>query len=607
MELKCIKSGWVTVLWLVVRVGITKHTPRLQPLPIRWEFISYALLLCINVLCHSTAWSASLNINGLNEEQEENVRLTVGEVPENENLRNLYIDLLPDQARQSLAAIGYYSPLIDVQTDTIDQELVITLNVQPNDPVRINKILLRIQGDAQIDGAYMPVLGRLPLQKNAVFDSSNYEAAKSILIDAAQARGYFDYKFSTSKVLVSRRSQTADIELVAESGSRYTFGTIRFDQDVFSDAFLTRWIPFAEGDPYEADKIGELTQNLQDSGYFSTVRVAPQRDVRYGKTVPVLVTLRRRDRNQIGLGVGFESDTGPRAKLTWGKPLINSQGHSADAEVAVSGISQEVSFAYRIPRENQPLYNYWGIEYGLQNENDDGIESLLSTLNFQRVRRFASDWQESIFIRWERERSVIARVEKQTDLVLPGVRYTRSRSRGRPFLEWGQSSSFQFEYGNRELLSTIDFYKATVNFKYLRAADKRNTLILSLQYGAITTNDFSQVPASQRFYAGGDRSIRGYGFRQVGPQDADEDPVGGRFLEVGSVEYNYRFADRWSFAVFSDFGRAFNNFSTSHSQGVGVGVRWQSPVGPFRLDVATPVNDPDNDSIRIHLSLGPDL
>ncbi len=575
---------------------------------IRRKALGTLLVLFCAVTLSKAGFSAQLNINGLSEEQEENVRLSVGEVPENVNLRKLYVDLMPTQVQQALAAIGYYGPNIDVQTDTVNDEFIVTLNVQPNDPVRINKILLSVLGDAQVDAAYMPVLGRVPLTKNAIFNSSDYEAAKGIMIDAAQTRGYFDFKFTTNRVMVSRRAQTADIELVASSGSRYTFGNINFDQNIFGNEFLGRWTPFVKGDPYEAGKIAELTQNLQNSGYFSAVRVSPQRDPRYGKEVPVLVTLERKDSNHIGIGVGFESDTGPRAKFTWGKPLINRAGHSADAELAVSRVSQEVSFAYRIPRANQPLYNYWGIEYGLQREDEIGIKSLLSTLNFQRVRRFSNEWQESLFLRWEREIYTLADAEEErTDLVLPGVRYSRTRSRGSPFLLWGQSSSLQFMYGNRELLSTIDFYKATVNFKYLRAVTKRNTLVMSLQYGAITTNDFDRVPVTQRFYAGGDRSIRGYGYRQVGPKDPEGNPRGGRFLEVGSFEYNYRFADRWSVALFADVGRAFNNFSTSQSIGAGIGIRWQSPVGPFRLDIATPVDDPENDNVRLHLSLGPDL
>lgn len=558
------------------------------------------------LLCATSAQAGQLVINGVDDELAENVVLVAGEFPTDDRLIDLYVELLPSQARKALAAYGYYEPEIDIKRDVVNNNQIVTLNLIAGLPVLITSISVATKGPVEDDLTFQEIRRRIPLKENAIFLSSDYETTKSLLLDAAQAKGYFDFKFVTNTVLVSRTNRTAIINLIANSGPRFTFGQIKFDQDIFSDTFLNRWVPFSPNDPYDASKIVEFTQNLQNSGYFKSVRVSPQRDVRYGPTVPILVSLARKEANQIGLGVGYSTDEKYRGKLTWGKPLINRHGHSADAELSLSRVSQAVSFAYRIPRRNQPLYNYWGVEYGLKTSSEEQID-LLSTLNFQRVRRFENTWTESIFIRWERERSNIDNVQQTTDLVLPGVRYNRNRSRGNPFLSWGQSTNIQVLYGNRKLLSTIDFYKATIDFKYLRAVTPRNTIIVSVKYGAITTNDFDRVPASQRFFAGGDRSIRGYKYRSVSPIGADGLPKGGRYFEAGSFEYNYRFADRWSFAVFTDIGRAFNNFSTSQSIGAGFGVRWQSPVGPFRIDIARPVNDGDNDDIQLHLSLGPEL
>ncbi len=575
----------------------------------QFSFPVRLLLACSLLLLSAHGWAITLAVSGLSDELEENVRLSVGEAPKDPRLTDLWLETLPLLTRDALSALGYYSPEIEVKRQEIEGTQIVSLIVDAGDPVRINKVIISVTGEAQIDAGYMPVLGKIPLRRNAIFNSGDYETAKGVLIDAAQARGYFDFKLVTRNVLVSRRGLTADIRLIADSGPRYHFGDINFEQDTFNEDFLSRWVPFASNDPYEAGKLSELTQNLQNSGYFSSVRVIPERSEDNGTLVPIRVTLVTTDKNQVGIGLGFATDTGPRTKFTWGKPLINRRGHSADMALNLSQSNQEVSFAYRIPRDNQPLYNYWGLEYGLQRKDDqeEDIESLLSSLKFQRVRRFSSDWQESLFIRWERERSTIARVESTTDLVLPGFSYSRSRSKGTPFPTWGQSSRLVLMYGNKKLLSTIDFFKTVVNFKYLKAVSERNTLIFALQYGGISTNDFDRVPATQRFFAGGDRSVRGYKYRQLSPRNLNGDAVGGRYLEVGSVEYNYRISHSWSVALFVDSGRAFNNFSASQSIGAGFGIRWQSPVGPFRLDIATPVDDPDNDDIRLHLSLGPDL
>jgi translocation and assembly module TamA len=464
-----------------------------------------------------------------------------------------------------------------------------------------------VTGDGFDDPAYRQALSKLPITQGAIFVSANYEAVKGILLDKAQDLGYFDFAFSQSKVRVSRKQLSANIKLIADTGVRYTYGPILFEQNLFKKSFLDRWLPFNEGDPYVSGLIGELTENLQNSGYFKSVRVQPQQDPRYGKTIPVKVELTPKDNNQVAVGLGFQTDTGIRTKLTWGKPLINRLGHSADAALSLSQIEQNASFSYRIPRRKEPLYNYWGIESGVKNVDIEDTKSLLSTLNFQRVSRTRTLWTESLFIRLEHERFSEGRDEETTDLVLPGFSYSRTRSKGSPFPVWGRSTSIHVLGGSTRALSSIDLFKILATFRYLRALSDRNTIIGGIQYGAIQSNDYDRVPISQRFFAGGDRSVRGFKYRDLSPRNSEDEAVGGRYLEVLSLEYNYRFLDRWSGALFADAGRAFNSFGEPYSVGAGFGVRWQSPVGPFRVDIAAPISNNDDGGVRVHLSLGPDL
>ena len=445
------------------------------------------------------------------------------------------------------------------------------------------------------------------LAPGKVFISSEYESAKSTLLNVAQDLGYFDLDFSESRVAVSRKAKTANITLTAIAGVRYTFGDTLFQQREFSDTFMRRWTPIEQGDPYKAELIGELTQNLQNSGYFSSVRVRPLVDPRYGTTVPIAVDLTLKEKNQVALGIGFSTDTDFRTKLSWDKPLLNRFGHSLNGGFSLAREIQSASFAYRIPRDTQPLYNYWGIEYGVRNDTSNDTDSFLGTLSFQRVTRTPKGWTESLFLRYEREVFEVSDVEATTDLILPGFSYSRVRSKGTPFPVWGQSISFELMGGAQALLSTIDFIKVAGRFRYLRALSDRNTIIATAQYGAISASNNDLIPVSQRFFAGGDRTIRGFAFRTVSPVDEDGDEIGGRFLEVLNLEYNYRFADLWSGALFADGGRAFNSFSTGYSVGAGFGIRWQSPVGPFRVDIATPVRGGESGDIRLHLSLGADF
>ena len=618
MQLK-IHNGWLihqpqVMNWnaapaLTLRVSLGNKKTTL------WQAIVSVLLLLSYPLN-----AAELAINGVDAEIAENISLTVGKIPDfPEDLSARVSQSIEAQAKDALAAVGYFSSEIETRYSLDDTAQTITLDIELNDPVRVRVVLPLIQGPAREDPDYMPVLGKLPLRRNAVFNSDDYEVAKNVLIDAAQDRGYFDFKFNESSVKVSRAELSADITLDAQSGPRYVFGAITFDQEVFSEAFLNRWLVFREGEPFESSQLATFTKNLQSSGYFDSVRVIPQRDAKYGNTVPVKVALTPTDNNHVGIGIGFATDTDFRTKLTWEKPRINRHGHSASADLRYSKLRQSISLSYRIPRKNDPLNNYWSAEFGLQNEEfeESNTESLLNSWQFQRVRKFRSDWQESVFLRWERERSTIADDVKETDLLLPGIRYSRVRSEGRPFTTKGHSTNIQLMYGSREFFSTIDFLKGTFNLKYIKEVVEKNTLILSLQYGATRASDYERVPVSQRFFAGGDSSIRGYAFKDISPrspvgEDEDGNPtggeaIGGRYLEVVSLEYNYRLNDTWSLAAFADTGRAFNNFDHRYSTGAGFGFRWQSPVGPFRLDIAVPVDDPEFDSPRLHLSLGPDL
>lgn len=551
-----------------------------------------------------------LSVVGVEGALKENIELLVGKPPEIEQSRayRRYLGGLADQSAIALNALGYYAANVQVSDQTRGEETVITVTVTPNDPVRVESITIELDGEARDDPSYTRILDDLPIKEGDIFVSARYEAGKSALLGQAQDLGYFQFEFTESSVRVSRRQLTADIVLRATTGPRYTFGDIIFRQNIFSRTFMQRWLPFESGDPFESGMIGELTQNLQNSGYFQSVRVTPLQDRRYGTQVPVRVELETRDENEVGIGVGYATDTGPRVKLTWDKPLINRRGHSISTEFGIAEEQQEVSFAYRIPRRNEPLFNYWGIEYGLLDDATGDTDSFLSTLNFQRVSRTTRQWVESIFLRWERETFTFGDNEETTDLVLPGVSYQRTRSRGSPFPTWGQAANVQLMGGSEELLSTIDFLKLTGSFRYLRAVSSRNTLIASFAYGVIRSNDYQRVPVSQRFFAGGDRSVRGFSYKDVSPKDEEGDSIGGRFLELASLEYNYRFRDNWSAAVFTDAGRAYNRHSDGYSVGAGVGLRWQSPVGAFRIDIATPIEDPDDTGgVRVHLSLGPEF
>ena len=119
--------------------------------------------------------------------------------------------------------------------------------------------------------------------------------------------------------------------------------------------------------------------------------------------------------------------------------------------------------------------------------------------------------------------------------------------------------------------------------------------------------DFSKLPPQLRFFAGGDRSIRGYAYQAIGPRNSYGLVVGGKRLLVGSATIEHYFTRDWGMAAFVDSGDAFNGTDFHARTGAGVGLRWRSPVGMVRVDVGVPINDPYYHGAQLHIVIGPDL
>ena len=161
--------------------------------------------------------------------------------------------------------------------------------------------------------------------------------------------------------------------------------------------------------------------------------------------------------------------------------------------------------------------------------------------------------------------------------------------------------------GSAESLgSDTSFLRVEGQAKWVRRVLPRSRVILRAAAGAAITDGFLELPPSVRFFAGGDDSIRGYDFESLGPTDADGHVIGGTGKLVVSTEYELDVRPKWSVAAFVDSGNAFDDFDLEPLTGAGIGFRWQSPVGPVRVDLARPLNGVDRD-VRLHVTFGPDL
>ena len=163
--------------------------------------------------------------------------------------------------------------------------------------------------------------------------------------------------------------------------------------------------------------------------------------------------------------------------------------------------------------------------------------------------------------------------------------------------------------GNKVWLSEASFVKVQASSAWIRTYAENHRIVARAEVGYLHTKDIEKIPPALRFFAGGDRSVRGYGYKKIAPKSKNGKLVGGSRLVAGSLEYQYQVYPNWWAATFADSGLAANDYTTKELRyGAGVGVRWASPVGAIKFDIATPIRDKDNSkNIQFYIGLGTEI
>lgn len=382
-----------------------------------------------------------------------------------------------------------------------------------------------------------------------------------------------------------------------------------FEGSQIRDEYLQNLVPFKKGDYYQSSDLGELNRRLSATGWFNSVVVAPEFDKsRKTKVLPLHGVVSPRTENTIETGVGYSTDVGPRVKASWKKPWMNSYGHSLTTSISLSAPEQQLDFSYKMPLLKNPLEQYYLVQGGFKRTDLNDTEQDSTTLAVSRFWDLSSGWQRAINLRWSLDHFTQANVTNTTMLLYPGVMISRTRSRGGLMPTWGDSQRYSIDYSNTAWGSDVDFSVFQAQNVWIRTLYDKHRFVMRGNLGWIETGDFERVPPDLRFFAGGDRSIRGYKYKSISPENDKGQLTGASKLATGSLEYQYNVSGKWWGAMFVDGGEAVNDIRRSDFKtGAGVGVRWQSPVGPIKLDFAVPVGDKDEHGLQFYIGLGPEL
>ncbi|WP_122573155.1 autotransporter assembly complex protein TamA [Pseudomonas viridiflava] len=548
-----------------------------------------------------------VQITPANPDLKANIEGYVGELGERnaQALRNFSLGA-EQQAEKAAQALGYYQAQIDSEIqDGENPRLVI--KVLPGEPIRLRNVVVRVEGPAASLKAFK-VPQSDALKAGAVLNHGHYEDAKRLIQNQASRYGFFSGHFTSQRLSIDPRAGVADIELVYDSGPRYSLGKVMFSGDSpFDEDLLKRMVPFKENTPYDSQLIAELNQAMQASGYFEGVRVDAAPTAAVGQVIPVTVQLETRKPRTMGLGLGFSTDVGPRGRANWTRHWANAQGHSYGFESELSAPRQNVGLWYDVPLD-PPLTDKLRFAGGYQYEEIAGTDSLskLLTVGPEWHSKLPSGWERVISLKWQREEYRLGDDSGLSTLLMPGISYSYLRSDDRIDPHKGYRLQFDAQVAKEGLGSDANLIRGNVLLKGLTTVAQNHRFLGRVQFGGNFTDGYTSIPPSLRFFAGGDQSVRGYDYQTLSPTNSDGDRIGGRYMVAGSVEYQYSIAEKWRLATFVDQGNSFNNLDLpSLKTGVGFGVRWVSPVGPLRLDLAHPLDD--DGGVRLHFSMGPEL
>lgn len=551
--------------------------------------------------------SYSYEILGVDRELEKNIRgflqiqepglLTARSIS---NFHEEAVELIP----QAMSALGYYEPVISDNLIAKDKGFVSMFMIQPGKAVIVDDIQVLIKGAARDDPLVQAVVSAFPLKQSDVLHHGKYEQGKARLADIAVSRGYFDARYVKSKVNVELKNYACDIQLVFDSGARYRFGDVVFEKGALDQSFLERFLPFSRGDYYDAGLLLKLRQTLINSGYFRSVRIERDPAQADNQYIPIQVSYQLKGKYYYSMGLGFGTDTGPRLSGSVDNRRRGSFGQRYQIDTLFSSVHTELGFNYQIPLDT-PLTDRYEISLGYQNDDMDDIYSELTMAQFKRVYVKEDRWTRTWYLKLHQETFEAGNTSGNAFLVIPGFRWQQTKSDDPIFPRHGFRWMIDISAGEENLFSDISFFQTLLKTKWIISPFERTRLILRGDAGATWSNDFDQLPVSLRFFAGGDQSVRGYDYRKLGPED-DGQLVGGKYLMVGSAEFEYQLAEKWLVAVFIDEGNAFDRFDESLKNSVGLGVRWLSPIGPVRADIAYPTTDQDR-GFKLHIYIGPDL
>ncbi|MEZ5660621.1 MAG: autotransporter assembly complex family protein [Burkholderiaceae bacterium] len=505
---------------------------------------------------------------------------------------------LPEEVQAILRSRGYFSGKVEVDPDRAQR--IIGLRVRAGPRTTVNRVELELTREGSADQALSGFArAAWTLPEGSFFDSELWQTGKRRLIDALNRRGYLRARVETSEARIDPELTAASLAVKVETGPRIGFGELaiegldRYDRRVVDDQR-----PFKPGDPYDFDEMLLFQSRLRLTGYFEQATVVPDLQALSedpaAMRVPLKVQLVEKSSKRVAFGLGYSTDEGVRGQIGLEHRDLFGRDWRLESAVVLSQVRARAFANVRTPTDPDGRF----VGFGGRLERED-VEGQLSTRSNSYIGLGQRHDGGESFLSMQYQTET---VRLAPDAVDPGLRdFRQALVLG---LTWstrrldsmvdprdGYALTGQVSVAHEKLASTRGFLrlygKATRFISFASDSALRDgTLILGAELGIVQASSRQDIPSENLFRAGGSQSVRGYRYQSLGVTERGA-TVGGRYLAVGTVEYQHRMSDLWSLAAFVDAGNAGDDRGTFEPvYGAGLGVRLRTPVGPIHLDAA---------------------
>jgi outer membrane protein insertion porin family len=524
-----------------------------------------------------------------------------------------------ERLRRFYESRGYYGTEVtyDLQVDTENSLVAVRFDIRESEPVLVSAIDVDVRGDGQTQNP-PPLPENLPIKRGDIFKEAEYQKAEQVLRAFLLDEGYAHVK-TERKAEVDLDQRQVQIRYSIQPGPLTKFGdTAIKGTDTVEPELVSRELTYKAGETYSLKKVVESREKLLALDLFSAVKVGPEETTGTPVVVPMAVEVAEKPHREIKIGVGYGSEDQFRSQFEWRH--LNWLGGGRRLSVLAKYSSIAVAGAVNFVQPHFLTAETQGV-VTLSHDQEEEETYLLNATRF--MPRLDHRFSPALtgFVGYRVEYDKLNDVAEATVQSLGGLRRQGVLSGPAAGLVWNTSDD-PFNPKKGEVVSLVlgqagaiwggqySFYKITAEAKKYLEVGWQTVFASRLKLGladAIGAN--KNLPLFERFYSGGEKSVRGYGRRRLGPLSASNDPLGGLSLLEGSLELRRPIWKELNGALFVDFGqvstRRFDIPIDNLQFSSGFGVSYATPVGPLRLDIGFPFKPPPGDkSWQVHFSIG---